>query len=451
MPKSNVNHAQNQNALTTSESVEWDSDVPQLGLRTRGTRSTWIVQWRVDGKSRKKTLGTMNGMSRDAARHLALAILTEVGGTQKEPVRLSLTISTFSEQFLSDGAATWKPGTIKANSHAFRSVINPHLGEKNLASLSRENVVKWTRELTCAAGTINRALAMLSGMMRHAELKGLREPGSNPCQGLRRHKSSFDATYLEESAWGRLGTALNALNADHPREIGCIKFLALTGCRRGEALGLKWEMIDGARVALPDAKSGPRAIWLGRPAKRLLASFPKAQTFVFGEGDDPLRSYDLTKVWYLVRRRARLGNLRLHDLRHSFASVAVNAGLDLKVVGGLLGHAALGTTQGYAHLAERPIQEASKRVGIHLTKALTGKDPTAKRLGSSRCSSVVQQDSFFEKLPQVNQTSPECAYQNFATSSQTLSTYCQQNGLNPESFRAGLIQWRAHRKSGGAA
>jgi integrase len=146
------------------------------------------------------------------------------------------------------------------------------------------------RELTCAAGTKNRTLAVLLGMVRHAELKGLRAPESNPCQNLRRHKPSFEATYLEGDDWRRLGKALTALAKEYPSEIGCLKFLALTGCRRGEALGLTWDMIDSSRAALPDAKSGPLAIWLGRPAKRLLASFPKSNVYVFGTDRDPLGS-----------------------------------------------------------------------------------------------------------------------------------------------------------------
>ena len=439
MPKSNEKRAQNHLAQSDTETVDWDDDVPQLGLRTRGARTTWIVQWRSEGKTRKKTLGAIDGMSREAARQLALAILPEDNALAEAAEVVSQTIADFSEQFLADGAATWKPGTIKANRQAFCNVINPYLGAKKLGALTRDDVVQWMRGLTCAAGTINRALAMLSGMMRHAELKGLRPPDSNPCQMLRRHKSSFDATYLEGNDWGRLGAALAALKDDFPHEIGCIKFLALTGCRRGEALGLKWDMIDGARVALPDAKSGPRAIWLGRPAKRLLASFPKSQTYVFGEGDEALRSVDLTKVWYVVRARAKLGNLRIHDLRHSFASVAVNAGLDLKVVGGLLGHADLGTTQGYAHLAEKPVQDASKRVGVHLTKALTQKK------------SATKQKRHLKKPTTTKPKPRQNSYQRFATSSQTLSAFCQQHGLNPDTFRTGLIKWRETHRTGGAA
>ncbi len=257
----------------------------------------------------------------------------------------------------------------------------------------------------------------------HAVLKGLCRPDRNPCQMLRRHRSSFEATYFETEDWMRLGDALVALQDGFAREVGCFKFLALTRCRRSEALVLIWDMKDGAHVALPDAKSGPRAVWLGRPAKRLLASLPKPQNYVFEDGDDSLRSIAFAQVRHLVRTRAKIGNLRNHDLRHSFASAAVNAGFDLKIVSGLLGNPDLGTTQGYAHLAEKPIQETSKRVGVRLAKALIKMEPMAKMKLAPK------------KTAPAKQNPRQTQYQRIATSSQTLLAFCQHHGLNPDPFR----------------
>jgi integrase len=429
MPKPTANRAQNQTGRTPVETVIWDAEVPKLGLRTRHKRQTWIVQWRVDGKTKKQTLGALAEMSREAARFLAVSLIP-ADGTAPAPVLddgAGPTVAAFGVQFLADRAASWKPSTAKAHKHAFSKHINPYFGAWKLSSITRDDVVKWMRELTCAAGTKNRTLAVLSGMMRHAELKGLRAPESNPCQNLRRHKPSFEATYLEGDDWRRLGKALTALAQEYPSEIGCLKFLALTGCRRGEALGLTWDMIDSARAALPDAKSGPRAIWLGRPAKRLLASFPKSNVYVFGADRAPLGSIDLTNVWTVVRERAQLGNLRVHDLRHSFASVAVNTGIDLKVVAGLLGHSDLGTTQGYAHLAEHPVQEASQRVGVYLAKALA---PRRRKAAPQPC--------------------PD-RFEEFVKSADTLADFCAGHGLNLGKFRAGLICWRKEQRAPGAS
>lgn len=411
MAKSQKTTSDTHVARRCRETVAWDSEVPQLGLRQRPTRTTWIVQWREAGRTRKQTLGRAEDITVENARVLALGILR---CDAVPPKVTSLSVTELSQRYLADNASGWKASTCKANAASFRGQIIPYLGGVRVADLSRDDVVAWMQALTCAAGSINRALAILSGMMRYAEMRGLRTPDSNPCQGLRRHKSSFEARYLDGTEWARLGVTLATLSKPHPREVGLIRFLALTGCRRGEALGLKWAPIDGPRCALPDAKSGPRAIWLGGPAMRMLADFPRSKAYVFGAGEDPLPGSDLDAVWHVVRNRAGLGSLRLHDLRHSFASVAINAGCSLKVVGGLLGHADLDTTRGYAHLELKTVQAASQRVGKHLTRTLTSKQPR-----------------------------PKSQFEVYATSPLSIPAFCERHGHDESQFRQDLIAWRA--------
>ena len=309
MPNTLLSSTQMSANLPSEDFTQWDHEVNKLGVRQRERQRTWIVQWRVDGRTRKQTLGRFEDMSQDDARLLARAILgakTQGGNPAK---RSRQTVAAFGEAFLLNGAAGWKPATLKGHSYVVRKLINPYFGTHKIAELTRDDVVAWMRRLTCAEGSANRALAVLSGMMRHAEVLGLRVPDSNPCKGMRRRKSAFKATYLDAQGWAFLGHSLIALASKFPSEIGCIKFLALTGCRRGEATGLMWGNIEGPRAALPDAKSGPRAIWLGLPAKRLLASFPKTNTYVFGTGDKQLSEGRLNKVWHMVRQEAGLAKL----------------------------------------------------------------------------------------------------------------------------------------------
>ena len=235
----------------TSELVTWDSDVPQLGLRQRGPSRSWIVQWRQDNRSRKRTLGPSEKIGRDAARRLARDLLAHVADTD-----LSVptdTVAAFSVRYLADRADSWKPATRRAHTYDVERLILPHLGPINVANLSTDDVVSWRSTLTCSPASSNRALAVLSGMMRHAELLGLRPPGLNPCKGLRRRRSGFAATYLSEDQWAKLGAVLRDAAAAHPSAAGCLRFLALTGCRKGEALGLTWDRVDGARCVLPGA------------------------------------------------------------------------------------------------------------------------------------------------------------------------------------------------------
>lgn len=268
----------------------------------------------------------------------------------------------------------------------------------------------------------NHALAVLSEMMRNAQLLGLRPPGSNPCKGLRRRRSDFTETYLTKTQWPKLGQALQKAEEAYPSAVGCLRFLALTSCRKGEALGLRWEVIDGARCLLPETKTGHRMLWIGRPARRLLASFSNSSAYIFEQGQSPLRGHHLDAVWRSVSTDVGLPTLRIHDLHHSYASVAINAGIDLTLVGGLLDHSDLKTSAAYAHLEQSSVKAASHRVGVHLEKAAQTSPAQPRH----------QSDIFIR----------------FYTSRLSLPKYCAKHQLDPHDFREKLIAWRTAKRGG---
>ena len=149
-------------------------------------------------------------------------------------------------------------------------------------------------------------------------------------------------------------------------------FSLLTGARRGEALALEWPMIEGDRAILPDSKTGPKCLWLATPVRRLLAALVRIEgsQLVFARPCGRGLGSSLERVWHGVREGAGLDGLRLHDLRHNYASVAVNIGEELRTVAGLLGHSQMTTTRGYAHLADRRVMAAAWRVDEHLAASL---------------------------------------------------------------------------------
>ena len=202
--------------------------------------------------------------------------------------------------------------------------------------------------------------------------RGLRREDSNPCKGLRRRKTGFEAHYLTDDEFAALGWALNSLEPDHPVAVAVVRFLLYTGARRSEALRLKWEHVHGDRAVLPDSKTGPRTIWLATPARAVLAARQRRTNcpWVFASPCGGPVSVD--KAWNAVRKAAGLPTLRIHDLRHSLAAVAVNGGEGLRVVAGLLGHADIKTTFGYAHLAEGSVFDAANRVSRGLADILDG-------------------------------------------------------------------------------
>ena len=209
--------------------------------------------------------------------------------------------------------------------------------------------------------------------MNRAEEWGLRERGSNPCLGIAKNPRNNVARFLDTDELARLGRALDDNEARWPEAVSAIRLLALTGCRRGEVLDLRWRDIGEDAINLADSKTGPRAVPLGEAARALIKTLSgpgKPEAFLFpsfahGKGYYPLRS-----CWRAVCEVAKLGRLRLHDLRHTAASQAVTAGENLPLVGKILGHRRHRTTAGYAHLADAHLVETVEKVGSAIAEAM---------------------------------------------------------------------------------
>lgn len=182
---------------------------------------------------------------------------------------------------------------------------------------------------------------MLSSLIRHAEMLGLRQAGANPCAGQRRHRSDFKARYLSAPDYRRLGLALDRAAEADPIEVACIRFLMLTGARRGEALNLEWSMIQTDRATLPDSKTGPKCLWFATPVRQLLIGLDrvKGSPFVFIRPCGCGIASSLDRVWRGVRKTARLD-----------------------------GHRNTLMTERYAHLADRFLLGAAERVATEILK-----------------------------------------------------------------------------------
>ena len=354
------------------EAVLWDSAAPGLGLRARPNgRKTWIVHRRCNGSVVKRTLSALDALTVEDARHAARALIAEAetGGAAAAvpPVRI------FAPAFLADCAERWKPATRESYSHTVRRWILPAFGNRPVDAISAKDVRPWHDDIAAKRpGSAHWALAAMSPMMKHAEALGLRREDSNPCKGLRRRKTGFEAHYLTDDEFAALGQALDGAEADHPVAVDALRFLLYTGARKSEALRLKWEHVHGDRAVLPDSKTGPRTIWLASPTRAVLAAQQRRTNcpWVFASPCGGPASVD--KAWNAVRAAAGLPRLRIHDLRHSHAAVAVNGGEGLRVVAGLLGHADIKTTFGYAHLAEGSVFDAANRVSRGLADMLDG-------------------------------------------------------------------------------
>jgi integrase len=181
--------------------------------------------------------------------------------------------------------------------------------------------------------------------------------------------------FLSEEEIARLALALEAegVKTGNPYPSAVIKLLLLTGARRGEITGLQWQNVDFERkyLRLPDSKTGAKVVFLNEPALEVIRSLPRLSNIHVIPGTrDGAAFVGIDKIWVRVRAAAGLRNVRLHDLRHSFASIAVADGFSLPVIGALLGHKHPTTTARYAHLAADPLRAANDAVGAKIATAL---------------------------------------------------------------------------------
>jgi integrase len=227
-------------------------------------------------------------------------------------------------------------------------------------------------------GTANRTTALLSSMLAFAVARGFRP--DNPARGIKKYRQRDHDRFLSPEELKTLGEALTLAEADgeNPFAIGAIRLLLLTGCRKNEILSLRWAWVDFERASLrlPDSKTGAKTVPLAAPALELLRAMPRIEgnDHVFPSAKGGGYFVGLQKVWARIRDMANMPDVRLHDLRHSFASVGAASGDSLYIIGKLLGHAQSRTTQRYAHLADEPLRAAAERISGQIAAAIKGGD-----------------------------------------------------------------------------
>jgi integrase len=274
----------------------------------------------------------------------------------------------------------WRTSTVRTNARLIARAIVPALGRLRPEEVKHADVAGWHARLSETPGAANRALAVLSSMFGWAIKNGLRE-APNPCRDIKRYRGRKVERFLSTVELGRLSEALKAVETDDPYVVAAIRLLIFTGARLGEILGLRWDWIDLERalINLPDSKSGAKSIYLSAPAREVLASLPRIASnpyvIVGRAAGSPL--VNLQKPWRRIRNAADLRDVRIHDLRHSFASMGANMGEGLPIIGRLLGHRHTATTARYSHLAADPLRAANEKIGARIVAAMAGGEPAA--------------------------------------------------------------------------
>lgn len=189
---------------------------------------------------------------------------------------------------------------------------------------------------------------------------------------MRANKRRKCERFLSDQEFARLGKALDKHGKDYPLQATIIYLLILTGCRKSEIVNLQWSEVKGWRLLLTDSKTGPRTVWLGEEARMLLSALPRQcdhpEVFWNPKTRKPVKY--IGSFWENVKQDANLNNVRLHDLRHSFASHAAARSETLPMIGKLLGHSHVTTTARYAHLDDGQAIQASQRIGDLIEEAM---------------------------------------------------------------------------------
>lgn len=359
--------------LDLAPGLYWDDRLPGFGLRVAYKSRSWIVQTRDRGETRRVTIGKCGVVSAKLARRNARQALA-VRALDGLPVRpepaskdASTTFAAFLPVFWEHCGDQWKPLTQRRARSGIRAHLEPAFGDLRLFEIRRADVMAWRDGMAQRTGAFNRTLPTLSAILERAELLGYRARGTNPCKGIARYKRPKKERFLSLRELQRLGNVLREFEGERPLAVAGIRLLIYTGARKSEVVGLRWEWVGQNYADLPDSKTGPKRLYLNRQANAVLDRVgrkPSGRVFEAAGRSDPL------DCWPAIRDAAGMNDLRLHDLRHSFASIAIMQGISLTKIGALLGHALPETTFRYAHLSDDSVQEAAIRVSGSIAKAM---------------------------------------------------------------------------------
>jgi integrase len=356
----------------------------ELKLTPKG-KIVYRVDYRINGRRRWLTIGN-SGTTPEQARALAAQALQTVatGNDPAETVaeqKHGVTVAELAVRYLDTHAATKKKArSANEDARLIEKLINPAFGKRKLASITRADVAKLHHDMRETPYQANRVLTLLRKMMNLAESWGLRPINSNPCTHIEKFKEEKRRRFLDADELSRLGSALKEAEEagrEPVQALAAIRLLIFTGARLNEVLAAKWAYIkhDRGVLELPDTKTGFKQIPLSTPALEVIDNLPIVpENDYLIPGWKPGAHYvGLQDVWERIRAAAGLNDVRIHDLRHTFASVGAMSNLGLPIIGGLLGHTNAATTQRYAHLQVDPLHNAAALIGGKIDEAMKTK------------------------------------------------------------------------------
>ena len=362
----------------SKEFTVWDSTTPHFGIKVTPTGSMRFIHIAPQGgKLKKTTIGDVQVMPLEKARGIANDINSGEG--DKDEPESCPTFGEWVDVWWSQTGSRLKPSTRESYQFALNGRLMPAFRDRPLNEIDRLTILHWfERSSRKSPGAANYALGVLRGILNHAVSADIikRSPLNRISPNPRRKMTRF----LSEEERARLLKAIDEVPHPHRFKALAVKLLIFTGCRRNEILSLRWSDVGETVLNLADSKAGPRKVWLCAEARATLdelrfqhKAWGLKVEFVFPN----LRNHsrwlrEIGIFWRRLRKQVGIRDVRLHDLRHSFATQAVSQGIPLPVVSKLLGHTNINMTMRYTHSSNAEVEAASERIGQHLYAMLHG-------------------------------------------------------------------------------
>lgn len=376
----------------------WDDDLPGFGLRVFASgRKSWLIQYRVGRTLRRFTIGPHGAFTPDEARTRAAKLLQSIRdgadpAAEKQERLRAETVAELAELYLgTEGRAAKsakKESSWKRDGIAIRCHVLPLLGRKVVRDLSQADIERFQADIAAGKtvmdekvgfrrrvivrggkGTAARATSALRAMLSFAVNRKLIT--ANPAMGVQLFKPRTIERPLSENEVGALARGmeiLHDLGMLSANMAAAVNLLLLTGARKTEITNLRWDYVDlqhGA-LLLPDSKTGAKTVPLSSVAIRILSGLPRRSEWVLPSTRTEGPIIGLQKAWEMVRVWCGFEDVRIHDLRHSFATYAVSGGASLFLVGKALGHKQSRTTERYAHVANNPVKAVADQTAERL-------------------------------------------------------------------------------------
>ena len=378
--------------VTDKDFLVWDRDMRGFGVRVYPSgKKAYLVQYRKGRRTRRVTIGQHGVLTAEEARTRAKALLGEVAGggdpsAEKQRHRCAPTVAGLCDRFLEEYVDQHcKPVTARDYRSIIRRFIRPHLGPIQVSNVTRADVIAFHYKLRETPYQANRAASMLSKLFNLAEDWGLRQAGTNPARRIKKNREEEKKRFLSDAEQLRLGEELIGSLEDGTEglyPVTALLLLMFTGCRLNEILTLRWDFVSAHHLNLPDSKTGKRRIPLPREAYEILAELPRVagNPYVIVGETEGGHLVNLQKPWNRIRNKAGLNDVRIHDLRHTYASVAMKEGIDPFTLKEIMGHKNLQTTLRYAHLADDAVQRAAGSVASRIANSIRRRPEVATSL-----------------------------------------------------------------------